>query len=172
MDLREIDLNLLVIFNQLLVDRRVGVAAESLGISQPAVSNALVRLRRRLGDELFLRTSRGMEPTPFAARLAEPVAHALGTLEAALNQRASFVPATSRRPHPAGNEPHRHGTRALRDRCVERFGLAYVPHPANLPEIAIRQFWQARFHREPGNTWLRGASAEMFSGPVPAPTFR
>jgi DNA-binding transcriptional LysR family regulator len=45
MELRDIDLNLLVIFNQLLMDRRVSTSAEKLGLSQPAVSNALKRLR-------------------------------------------------------------------------------------------------------------------------------
>src|SRR4051812_38955265 len=97
MKLRDIDLNLLVVFNQLLAERRVNAAAQSLGITQPAVSNALSRLRRLLGDELFLRTARGMEPTPFAEQLAEPVAYALGTIHSALNQRASFDPATSTR---------------------------------------------------------------------------
>lgn len=97
MDLKDLDLNLLVVFNQLLVERRVSRAAEALGLTQPAVSNALARLRKRLGDELFLRTSRGMEPTPFAEQLAEPVAYALGMIHGALNQRAAFDPATSRR---------------------------------------------------------------------------
>src|SRR5437879_6472533 len=97
MNLRDIDLNLLVVFIQLLVDRRVSAVAQSLGITQPAVSNALMRLRRHLDDDLFLRTSKGMEPTPFAAQLAEPVAYALGTLHSALNQRASFNAYTSTR---------------------------------------------------------------------------
>lgn len=97
MKLSDIDLNLLVVFQQLVAERRVNAVAQSLGITQPAVSNALRRLRRHLGDELFLRTSTGMEPTPFAARLADPVAEALATLEGALNQRTSFDPATSSR---------------------------------------------------------------------------
>jgi len=59
------------------------------------VSNALGRLRRHFGDELFLRTSTGREPTPFAARLAEPVAYALGTLQSAINLRTSFDPAAA-----------------------------------------------------------------------------
>ncbi len=97
MDLRDIDLNLLVIFNQLLMDRRVSTSAEKLGLSQPAVSNALKRLRARLKDELFVRTSRGMEPTPYALHLVEPIGYALNTLQNALNQRDSFDPATSER---------------------------------------------------------------------------
>ncbi|WP_366943428.1 LysR family transcriptional regulator [Nevskia sp.] len=97
MDLREIDLNLLVVFRQLMLERRVSRAAETLGLSQPAVSNALSRLRKLFGDELFRRTSRGMEPTPFAESLAEPVATALGLLHRAVNQRSGFAPATAER---------------------------------------------------------------------------
>jgi len=97
MDLNDLDLNLLIVFNQLVVERRVNAVAQTLGITQPAVSNALRRLRRHLGDELFMRTSKGMEPTPFAARLAAPVAEALGAIHSALNQRTSFDPATGTR---------------------------------------------------------------------------
>lgn len=97
MDLSEIDLNLLRVFHQLMLDRRVSGAAEALGLSQPAASNALRRLRRLLGDELFLRTPSGMEPTPYAQQLAGPVRLALSTLHDALNARSSFEPATSSR---------------------------------------------------------------------------
>ena len=97
MDLRQIDLNLLVVFNQLLVDRSVSLTADKLGLSQPAVSNALKRLRDLLKDDLFVRTSRGMEPTPYAMHLVEPVGYALGMLQSALSQRDSFDPATSER---------------------------------------------------------------------------
>ncbi len=97
MNLRDIDLNLLVVFNQLLMDRRVSTTADKLGLSQPAVSNALKRLRTLLKDELFVRTARGMEPTPYALNLVEPMGYALGTLQNALNQRDSFDPATSER---------------------------------------------------------------------------
>ncbi len=97
MELSDIDLNLLVLFQRLLTDRRVSVAATALGLSQPAASNALNRLRKLLGDELFLRTPGGMEPTPYALQLAEPVSLALGTLHSALNVRSSFDAATSSR---------------------------------------------------------------------------
>ena len=97
MNLRDIDLNLLVIFNQLLTDRRVSTTADKLGLSQPAISNSLKRLRTLLKDELFVRTARGMEPTPYALHLIEPIGYALSTLQNALNQRESFDPATSER---------------------------------------------------------------------------
>lgn len=97
MDLRDIDLNLLLVFNQLLLDRSVSASADKLGLTQPAVSNALKRLRTVLKDELFLRTSRGMEPTPYALHLAEPVIYALNALQTAFTTRDSFDPLTSQR---------------------------------------------------------------------------
>src|SRR6218665_600770 len=97
MELREIDLNLLLVFDRMLAERRVSAVADALGVSQPAISNALARLRKLMGDELFLRTARGWEPTPYALQLAEPVAYAMGALHSALNQKADFDPATSTR---------------------------------------------------------------------------
>lgn len=97
MNLADVDLNLLVVFDRLLHERSVSRSAVSLGLSQPAVSNALRRLRDLLGDELFLRTPAGMAPTPYAMQLAQPVAQALQTLHAALNVRASFDAETSNR---------------------------------------------------------------------------
>lgn len=97
MNLRDLDLNLLVVFNQLLLDRSVSVAADKLGLTQPAVSNALKRLRVVLNDELFLRTARGMAPTPYALHLAEPVVYALNALQSALTHRDAFDPQNSRR---------------------------------------------------------------------------
>lgn len=97
MDLRDIDLNLLVVFHQLLQQRSVSAAAEQLGLSQPAVSHALKRLRAALGDELFTRSSHGVAPTPYALHLGEPVAQALQALQGALSTRDAFDPHTSTR---------------------------------------------------------------------------
>ena len=63
-DPRDIDLNLLLVFQELFQQRQVSVVARRLQQSQPTVSNALARLRRIFGDELFVRTSQGMQPTP------------------------------------------------------------------------------------------------------------
>jgi DNA-binding transcriptional LysR family regulator len=97
MDLARLDLNLLRVFHHLLREKRVSNVATVLGMSQPAVSSALGRLRASLGDDLFLRTQGGMVPTPYALQLAEPVAAALDGLQQALQVRASFDPATSAR---------------------------------------------------------------------------
>ena len=97
MDLARLDLNLLLVFHHLLREKRVSAVATVLGMSQPAVSSALGRLRTNLDDPLFLRTQGGMVPTPYALQLAEPVATALDGLQQALQVRASFDPATSAR---------------------------------------------------------------------------
>lgn len=299
MELKDIDLNLLLVFHQLLLERRVSTVAEKLGLSQPAVSNALNRLRRLLGDELFLRTSKGMDPTPYASQLAEPIAYALSTIHNSLNQRATFEPASSDRKFMIGMTdigeiyflpklistlamvaPHvtvstvRNTAVNLRDEmeaghvdlamgllpqlksgffqrrlfrqryvcmfreghaldkphitlrefseaehvvvmsagtgharvdesiekkgvrrnvkltvphfvavghilsasdmistvperyareCVKPFRLKYQTHPIALPEIGINVFWHAKYHKDPGNQWLRGLVFDTFS---------
>jgi DNA-binding transcriptional LysR family regulator len=97
MELHELDLNLLVVFNQMLLERRVSKVAETLGVSQPAVSNSLAKLRKLFGDELFLRTPKGMEPTPYADQLAESVSYALAMIHSGVNQRSSFEPSSAQR---------------------------------------------------------------------------
>lgn len=87
-----LDLNLLRVFDHLRRERSVSRAAERLGVGQPAVSNALARLRRQLGDDLFVRTPRGMAPTPRAEAMAQPVAEALALLERSLQPAARFAP--------------------------------------------------------------------------------
>lgn len=89
-ELRNIDLNLLVIFQHLLEDRNISAVARRLNLSQPAVSNALRRLRSVLGDELFVRTTHGMQPTPHAERLGGPVGEALALLSHTLDARHDF----------------------------------------------------------------------------------
>jgi len=299
MDLMDLDLNLLVVFNRLLLERSVSAAALNLGITQPAVSNALKRLRLLLNDELFLRTSKGMEPTPYALQLAEPIAYALSTIQNTLSHQTVFDPATSERKFTLGMTDlgeiellprlmdlleqvapgvtlstvrnHSDNLRAEMEaghvdlaigllpqlktgffqqrlfmqsyvclfrrghaldkgrvtrrqfygadhvvvvsagtghakvddilesgeskrrvrllvphfvavghilattdmiatvperyakRCAEPFGLKYVPHPVDLPQIGINLFWHAKFHKEPGNQWLRQLIFNLFS---------
>ncbi|PQO98731.1 LysR family transcriptional regulator [Massilia phosphatilytica] len=97
MELRELDLNLLVVFHEVFRERQISGAARRLKVTQSAVSNALARLRRSVGDELFVRTTEGMQPTPYAERMSEQVAAALGLMEQALRPEQAFDPATSRR---------------------------------------------------------------------------
>ncbi len=91
-NLRGIDLNLLVVLDALLAERSVGRAGARIGLSQSATSHALDRLRKLLGDDLLVRTGSGMEPTPRAVALAGPVRASLQGIEAALAP-ARFDPA-------------------------------------------------------------------------------
>jgi len=98
MNLSAIDLNLLTVFEALIAEHSVSRAASRVGVSQPALSNALARLRALFGDELFVRMPQEMQPTPRALELAEPICEALRALRAALDvSKASFDPATSTR---------------------------------------------------------------------------
>ena len=97
MHLKDIDLNLLRVFDAVYRAGSVSRAAEMLDLTQPAASQSLTRLRTLLHDPLFVRAPGGVRPTPRAQRLAEPVRHALAGLEQALGESAQFEPALSRR---------------------------------------------------------------------------
>lgn len=94
LDLRTIDLNLLVAFDAVARERSLLRASAALNMSSSALSHALARLRVLVGDELFLRTPAGMEPTEHALSLVGPIRNALDIVEAALSP--VFDPATSR----------------------------------------------------------------------------
>jgi DNA-binding transcriptional LysR family regulator len=96
MKLNTFDLNLLLVFEAVLRKRSVTKAAEELGLSQPAMSHALNRLRGRLKDRLFVRSSEGMMPTPRAQQLAEPIRRALADLQRSLDPE-DFIPETADR---------------------------------------------------------------------------
>lgn len=91
------DLNLLRVFDALWHERKVVAAAERLKLSPPAVSNALARLRRATGDELFTRTPQGMLPTPQAEAMAPAIVAALAAIHGSLARPRRFEPAASAR---------------------------------------------------------------------------
>jgi DNA-binding transcriptional LysR family regulator len=97
MRLAGIDLNLLTALDALLEAQSVTRAARRLGRTQPAVSHALGRLRALLGDELLVRTPRGMQPTPRAHALRPAVRAALEAAEAVLQDAPAFDPARAER---------------------------------------------------------------------------
>ena len=82
---RALDLNLLVLFDTLYHLRNLTATGAQLSLSQPAVSRALARLRQMYGDDLFVRQPRGVQPTPFADSLAEPVAAALAIVRGTMD---------------------------------------------------------------------------------------
>src|SRR5215472_1284692 len=95
MDIRAVDLNLLKAFDALMSERAVTRAAGRIGLSQPAMSHALSRLRSLFADDLFVRTPRRMEPTARARDIAPLVSAAIEHIEAALNLGVGFDPAKS-----------------------------------------------------------------------------
>lgn len=97
MHINDIDLNLLRVFDAVYRARSVSRAADLLGLTQPATSQGLTRLRLLVKDALFVRAPGGVAPTPKAERLAVAVQSALGTLEHALNEAEQFNPAQSRK---------------------------------------------------------------------------
>src|SRR5476649_1402533 len=90
------DLNLLIVFDAVMQERSVTRAGNRIGLSQPAMSHALNRLRHMLKDDLFVRTPEGMVPTPRAEILAQPLRNALSEMQLAL-EPAAFDPASSDR---------------------------------------------------------------------------
>ncbi|MGL5003739.1 MAG: LysR family transcriptional regulator, partial [Casimicrobium sp.] len=91
----KIDLNLMRVFDALFAERKVSAAADRVGLTQPALSNALARLRIALSDELFTRSPSGMQPTPFALEIAPVIRNSLQSLDDALDRRAHFEPISS-----------------------------------------------------------------------------
>lgn len=94
---RTFDLNLIRVFEAISHDRSVSVAADKLGLSQSAVSNALNRLRREFDDPLFVRSRKGMQPTPRAQDLADVFQEAMSRIRGGLSAGTVFEPATAER---------------------------------------------------------------------------
>ena len=90
MDIRSVDLNLLVIFDAMARQRSVSRTAEAVGLSQPATSAALARLRALFDDPLFVRAGAQMEPTPRAVELAPAVHRMVDILRTEILQQAAF----------------------------------------------------------------------------------
>lgn len=97
MNIASFDLNLLLAFDALLEERSVSRAARRVGLSQPAMSNALRRLREIFRDPLFSRTAEGMLPTPHAVGLAGPIRAGLAQLRGVFEKPPSFAPSDSNR---------------------------------------------------------------------------
>ncbi|VCU68969.1 Nodulation protein D 2 [Pigmentiphaga humi] len=97
MDIRHVDLNLLRVFDAMLEHRSVSRAAEAIGLSQPAMSAAVARLRALFDDALFVRTGAQMQPTPRAVALAPAVRRVMETVKGEILQAHSFDPAASER---------------------------------------------------------------------------
>ncbi|MBX9698595.1 MAG: LysR family transcriptional regulator, partial [Acetobacteraceae bacterium] len=156
-ELGTLDLNLLRVFDAVARERHVTRAAERLHLSQPAVSNALARLRTALGDELFLRRPGGVEPTALALSLAQPVAEALDRLGEALSSGAPFDPATSTRVFPVAFSEYAEAV--LAPPLLEHMAQA-APRCLLAIRHADRTNWEAL---------LTGGAATLALGVLPEP---
>jgi DNA-binding transcriptional LysR family regulator len=129
MNLSRIDLNLLVAFDALFRERSVTRAAARVGLSQPAMSNALGRLRVLFGDPLFVRTRGGMAPTVRAKAVSERTRQALAEIRSALEDTHFFNPTSSTREFKIATTDYFNVT--LLPRLVRRLG-------AIAPNIRLR----------------------------------
>jgi len=126
--LRSLDLNLLVALDALLTEQSVTRAAQRNGVSQPAMSQALARLRTAFDDPLLVRAGRGMAPTALAEDLGSPLHRLLSQLDNLLRERGNFTPATS--------------TRTFRIQCLDHFSALHLPQIAaaigqQAPDVGI-----------------------------------
>lgn len=136
------DLNLLPVFVTLMEERSVTRAAERLGMTQPALSNALARLRVALRDPLFIRARYGIQPTAVAEALAPVIADALGRIDEAVRSQQAFDPATAR--FPLTIAPNSYVEFALMPALVARLrqvapgvALQLTPFSSDLAETGI-----------------------------------
>ncbi|MDA1300440.1 MAG: LysR family transcriptional regulator [Proteobacteria bacterium] len=95
MKLSDVDLNLFVVFDAIYTEGNLTRAGEIIGITQPAVSNSLSRLRSLFNDPLFVRTADGMVPTPIAQNIIGPVRQSLGLIRSSIQESDSFNPLSS-----------------------------------------------------------------------------
>lgn len=156
-DLSTLDLNLLRVFDAVARERHVTRAAQRLNLSQPAVSNALARLRAALNDELFLRRPGGVEPTELALALAGPVAEVLDRLRDTLAVHAPFDPASSDRVFTVALSEYAEAV--LAPPLLERMGRE-APGCLLAIRHADRTNWQALLER---------GEAELAVGVLPEP---
>ena len=137
MRLDKIDLNLFVVFDAVYRERSVTRVAQQLHLTQPAVSNALNRLRQTFDDQLFLRTPEGMVPTPVADNVVGDVRRALALLGRSVDASTRFDPATSEKRFYLG----------MNDLAQQLILPALLPLvQRSAPAIGIHCYYQTRQH--------------------------
>ena len=152
MNLRSIDLNLLLVFDAVFQEKNITKAGKKIGLTQSSVSNALTRLRGHLNDELFVRGTDGMRPTQRATELAEPIRLTLFSLQNILEPQ-KFNPMTEKR--------------VFRIAAVDYFSVIVAPKLAsylskNAPGIDIRIIASAMSTAE----LLDNGEADFVVGPM------
>lgn len=129
------DLNFLFLLEALLDEGSVSAAADRLGLSQPALSHALARLRRRFGDPLFVKTRAGMRPTPTAERIGQVSRTVLALVREEILEVGAFDPATTTRTFTLGLSEM--ATTILLGQIIER--LALGAPSARLRVVSLRE---------------------------------
>lgn len=97
MNMRDLDLNLLVVFEAIYSAGSISRAADTLNLTQPALSNALARLRKQLDNQLFVRSGNGVVPTALADEIIEPIREALYAIDQSIRPKELFDPAVTKR---------------------------------------------------------------------------
>ncbi len=97
MNIRDLDLNLLVVFEAIYTSGSISRAAQNLDLSQPALSNAVARLRKQMNDQLFVRSGNGVVPTTRADEIIVSVRNALSMIRQSINPEGAFDPKSSKR---------------------------------------------------------------------------
>ncbi|MDA4845155.1 LysR substrate-binding domain-containing protein [Hoeflea poritis] len=138
--LRNRDLNLLPVFDSLMQEQHLSKAAERLNMSQPAVSNALKRLRQGFDDELFVRTGRGLKPTQRARELHTQIAPALASIRESFEGREFSAENFSRTIDISMNHAVEHiwGEILLREARAQAPNLKWKLHPDYVDDIPAR----------------------------------
>src|SRR5258707_503760 len=155
-----IDLNLLVVFDAIMRERSVTRAGQRLGLSQPAMSHALTRLRHMLKDDLFVRSPNGMEPTPRAELLATPIRIALDGLQQSL-EPVQFEPEKATATFLWAAQilatsdlvavlPLNVAKNMVRSHQLDFRRLSRSPKP-----IEAAMIWLRRLDNQPAHAWLR-----------------
>lgn len=143
MNLSRVDLNLLPALDALLRERNITRAGQQIGLSQPAMSSALARLRRLFDDEILVRAGREYHLTALARELEEPLREIMGLIEGAIERRPRFDPATDHRAFSIAASDY--AALMLLQPALERIGaeapgvtLQLHPFRAPLPEMLER----------------------------------
>jgi DNA-binding transcriptional LysR family regulator len=139
-NLAAVDLNLLLAFEALLIERNVSRAADRLGVVQPTMSRSLAQLRAVFDDELFVRTPKEMRPTDRALALAGPIGEALEQIRRAFELERSFDPVVAKRRFTIGGTYYANFT--MIPRFVERLRQDAPGVDVNLQLIGVRDAGQ------------------------------
>jgi DNA-binding transcriptional LysR family regulator len=155
MNLNTFDLNLLRAFEALIQEGSTTAAGKKLGLTQPAMSRSLHRLREAFGDPLFVRTQHGMRPTDYAKLLRVPIEDALNAASRAIDLRPFFDPPTSKR-------TFRIVTTEIGAAFYFRKLLPYLAHVAPSIEFVVKQMPREQYLEA-----LERGLAELALGQLP-----